>query len=767
VGSVFARGSLFELAIGSASPSVSYEASVALTELDTGRAIGRFDQAAPAEVGVLEGVLYAIGRADTKIGGYRITRLLDAVAVGETILPVENCLDWQDSGKIVVGGVVYRYAHRGPGSFHGITHIKNGETIVGVKKAHARNTPIMDLGNPFNAIERVRRAMLVETAESDDLNVVGRNLGVKRYIFPMTDAIYRAAVSTIAYNPRATILGLELALDALVGRENYEIVEDLVRYPCTVWIIFSDSVLKTTTATGHAYLSDTENPLALNDVYDYAPLTRLPPARARGLGARWRPMMFDQSWGDNKRPSELLVVDYDGDTGTTVWRWDGTLVENTAVTPGPDYVTIEDLDNAKNGGYICDLRSDQTGVNDKFSLLCRFMIDSSSTLTSQAHQWMGRVQDGIRNIGWGVASGYLGLTSGGNLIGTGTAIALDTWYEVQLERKGNMIRLWINGALTEERDLTEFATNAPTTAYALIGCYSTTVDDIKVLVAQVAVNHVCATDLASIRGTMDLSTVGGAYYNIELTSGDKFDSGDLGHNIRIFNSAVNAYGGNSDGTYRISRVVSDVLVEVTGKDVEIAGANVSTDHPTRVTIPANINVFRFPDDLGKQLILSESALGNDGVYVIKDLLQIDTLKNLATDFDTPIPECTNVCEVEAATFVTEPSLVYRVDPNFDTETVDGMLDQAADYIEDPDPRLSFRQDLVALHAHSNKAMEVLYSQVLSAQVLLDSDVLISALGTDPETYDYYPFYLTDALSFIRGYLDELTAAGVIAEYLTR
>ena len=61
--------------------------------------------------------------------------------------------------------------------------------------------------------------------------------------------------------------------------------------------------------------------------------------------------------------------------------------------------------------------------------------------------------------------------------------------------------------------------------------------------------------------------------------------------------------------------------------------------------------------------------------------------------------------------------------------------------------------------------DVWYSEVLSALVLLDFSIENAIVQFLPEVlWQYYPFYLSDPLGFIRAYLDDITAAGVIPEY---
>ncbi len=64
-----------------------------------------------------------------------------------------------------------------------------------------------------------------------------------------------------------------------------------------------------------------------------------------------------------------------------------------------------------------------------------------------------------------------------------------------------------------------------------------------------------------------------------------------------------------------------------------------------------------------------------------------------------------------------------------------------------------------------RVLEIFQTKVLSAQILEDTTVANSVIQTLPTVlYDRYPFYLADPLGLARTFLDELTVAGVIADY---
>jgi len=221
-------------------------------------------------------------------------------------------------------------------------------------------------------------------------------------------------------------------------------------------------------------------------------------------------------------------------------------------------------------------------------------------------------------------------------------------------------------------------------------------------------------------------------------------------------AVTNGQGGNNDGIWEIQTVNGNTSVEVQGK-INAAGATVEAINPTRIEVDPDGQQFRYPDDLGKVVVISGSSQGNDGSYVISDLFDPYTLVNLAS-FDTPIPQTTNICEVTAATFVTETGLDWRLNPSFVDETpIETESSDAGSFIG---TTLTLREAV----PHPT-VLQVAYSQVLSALVLLNFSVKNGIVQTIPTVlWEYYPFYLSDPLGYIRAYLDDITAAGVIPEY---
>jgi len=781
---VDALGLLLEMSSGGSTPEIIYSATGLLAETHEAVGMGRFDDVAPGEMGWLSAVLEAIGEADNKIGGYRESRLMDPVNVGEDIFPVENAQDWEPTGRVAIDGVVYTYTSRGPGRLSGITHIYHGDVVRGARKLHYRDAPVLDLQNPYNAIQLLRRAFLVGTAEGDDLNAVGRNLGVFRYAFLGDDEVYRAIVQALAYNPRGTMHGIRLALDAMVGAGKYELVEDLVRHPCTLYVKLIAALLIQGKAIGHAYLQNaSESPLMVLGGVNQIPMVALPCDRGVQETAFWRDMRFLHEF-KNVRPSAVLEVDYEGDLGTALWFYPGSN-ENANVTPGADYVTITDNDPADDLiHYRIRTRPDRFGDEQGWKVSMLFCIPAGYCTNADPNQWGMRMNDGWKEVDCGVwvDGGNFYLTLVDNFAPTGdqTSINRDTWYEVTLEKRvvsrgtipwGGLdtpqheIVLSLNGREVSRRPYWLFMDipggEDPFASFGSFPGLIGPMSNIRGYVKHVGLQVEARQDFVDGMFLGDVGSVGPTV--LSNAPALTFEADDIGKRvITKWSGVANAYGGNNNGVWTIHSRTSATEVVLWG-EIQ-TGASVDTGHPKRIVVPFSTAAFTFPDDLGKKIVVTNSVHGNNGTYTIEKLLQMGTELDLATEFNTLLREKTNLCEVvEAVAFVTEGGLEFHLEPNFDAEVGVYFILSAASNVE-AGPVLQVRGEFWEGGA-INPSVYVGYSRVLTAQVLLESTPVVEKISDVPLVYNWYPFYLTDPLGFIRDYLDELTAAGVIAEYL--
>ncbi|RYF03255.1 MAG: hypothetical protein EOO77_31365, partial [Oxalobacteraceae bacterium] len=206
---------------------------------------------------ILQGVTQAAGEALNTFGGLRSTRLSRASAKGDEIVHVERTAGLPDSGKVAIDGIPYSYGSVSDGVLSKIAFTHGGNPVSGTAAAHKRGTQVIDLSGQYSGLDLVKRALFVDTAEGEYLSALGRNLGVLRIPALSDDDQFRELIKVLAYNPRGTIYGLILLLDALIGRDNYRITEDLITRPCEVTVTLPGALFLDAIAAGKAYLSGT------------------------------------------------------------------------------------------------------------------------------------------------------------------------------------------------------------------------------------------------------------------------------------------------------------------------------------------------------------------------------------------------------------------------------------------------------------------------------------------------------------------------------
>ena len=707
------------------------------------------------DLGMIEAITGLFGEELTEVGGFRMTRLAAAVAATDVSFPVESTLDWADIGRISVDGVPYNYSAKTLTTLTGIEHVAAGATVAGAAADHRDESAVVDLSREWSGLDLLRRAFLVDYAEGDDLNALGRNLGVNRLPLFTNDDDFRSVIKAVAYNPRGTVLGLELAMEAILGAGNYEVYEDLIQFPCTVFLRVNLAAFVGDTEIGKAFLSpadwdevsgaqDTlvvgETPLAVGSVV------------LKDLNE-----LFDFR---NDKPSAVTMAPWPGETPITPWTYQGGEAEGAAVTQVPGSHT--EFSSAVNTVYYQMSDVDGARLTDKSNANVSVLLNIPSTATiggANREQCMLSLEDGTRSIQWGVLSGVgsnyiVGLFDAGGWLGTALSISGDVYHEITLIKNGDVdAELWIDGLLITRVAHNQFDASANHRAeFGIL----VTAAGLDIEYKQLGAYWYTVTDYWATRGTN-----GG----VNVANPTRFDdslgfltAGDVGKYLTVDrgSATTNPQGGYNSGHFLIDSYVSPGVVELAGP-VRAAGATISS--LVRITVELE-EEFTYPDDLGKQIVLSGSSLGNDGAYTIGSLIEPGTLVNFAS-YATPITGAkTNICEISGGALAEESGLDYQLLPVFVTEAV-GILWVLSDASSFSGPTITLRSGMWI----NDLVMETRYTNVLSAQLLTDSNIdnTITTVGP-PVEWGYYPFYLADPLAVVTGYVDDLTAAGVIPEF---
>jgi len=714
----------------------------------------------PYPVGLLEAVSSAIGDSDNEIGGFYQTRLTSSVIAGTTTFPVESTYGFPESGKIGLQGVTYRYTGKTLTSFTGVGFLLNGSLVNGAAKLHREEATVVDLNKIRSSIELVRGSMLVDFAEGEDLNALGRNLGVNRLPFLKSDDVFRDIVKYLAYNPRGTLFGIELALTGLVGEGNFEVYENLQQYPCTVFIKLLGAATTEDFPYGKAYLEGPE--------YHPAASTTTVPIDDEpvGRGCIGSVRLKDEdhtTFCEIAYPTADVIEEYPGDTGTQLWVLNGT-----GVFEGVDVILTGQSIEIKSPPVDTNIYGHNFRVQPEsdaeFSILASC---PTGTPSDSAVNTTMVLDDGERAIIMGIYASsvnawQVGFISGGSwIVGYADAFLKGTWHEFTIKKHGrDDVELWIDGHLMQMVSYSSCMVTSGSESVAF-GHHSPS-----------ATNNLRVKHAAFFARTLtSYWNARGANASVSGTSPQRFDTnsglmlaGDVGKQMRVIGSGVtNPDGGNNNGDWIVDNYVDTDNVDLVGR--QHYGATVQAAFPTRIAVPSATKQFQFPDDLGKLIILEGSVLGNNGTFIIETLLDFGYLTDLAAGA-TPIPAKTNVCEVRNVSppggypsFTTESGLNWKLAPNFINEaSLDWELAEAGSR---SGTALTLRQALPIFPV----VLEVRYSLVLTAQLLLDNNVLNDLLQEVPDLiYQYYPLYLANPLGFVRQYLDDITAAGIIPDY---
>jgi len=701
------------------------------------------------DLGVLEALTGVMGEANNGLAGLRMTRLTAVAAQGDTSFLVESTLDWEDSGLVSLDGVKYAYTGKTISSLTGITHIQAGASIAGAATDHRDDSVVVDITRAYSALDLLRRALLVDYAEGADLYALGRNIGVSRLPMFSDDDQFREVIKALAYNPKGTVYGLELALEALVGAGNYEIYEDRVLYPGRVFIRISSTYFESDTPAGKAYLGDLETV----EVDAGLGSVTLGAAPLRVNRIKTHPLQAD--FDLRSQIPSAASAEFPEGTTSYPWTYAGSEAEGTAVANNPGLYT----GFISTGGTVYYEVSDADGAAlssgfGKFSMRALIAIPTGAALGTGAAQLQWGAANGARKVRTSIIQGTTGatfkvaLTDGSSVLGSAVELDRDEFHDIAVISDGTIAELWVNGSLEESQAVTAFAVDSG--HYADFGCLSG-LSTLGFFVKEISVAFNNLEDFWAYYGTAGtVATANPTQFDDNLGT-PELGAGDVGKAICITDSAItNAQGGNNNGRFVVATYVSPGIVTLEGP-LRPDYADVTTS--SRVVID-DADAFQFPDDLGKTIVLSGSSLGNDGSYTIDKLLEPETLVDLES-FASPVAQKTNVCEVTVSTLAVEQDLAYRLDPAFATESgLDWVLSDAGSLAGAVG---TLRESLWG----SGIWLDVQHTDVLSAQAAhsaAENEVLTAG---PPATYELYPFYLSDILEFVEAYLDDLTVAGVI------
>lgn len=191
-----------------------------------------------AQSGLWRALIDAIlGQADA-YAGQSITELTAPLAEDElATMNVASTIrfgvntDGTNVALLLVGGEIILATGRTLTSFTTLT--RGVQTTR--PRLHPPGTLVYDLTRNRTAIDLVRRGLFVGTARTEDLDVIGRNLGLHKCP-GLDEETWRALIQVMAYLPNQPIDAFKRVLDVFPGIGNYTIFEELITNPAQVFV---------------------------------------------------------------------------------------------------------------------------------------------------------------------------------------------------------------------------------------------------------------------------------------------------------------------------------------------------------------------------------------------------------------------------------------------------------------------------------------------------------------------------------------------------
>ena len=215
--------------------------------------------ATSAQPSLFAALTSALAEGLNLMGGVPLSRLTAKASAGDATLQVERTAALPAPGTVEVDGVTYAYASLDPaGSLGGISVTRGGAQVAGVQATHLAGAQVAYTSGPVSDVATLRDSFFLDTAVGPDLTALGRNLGVLHSPAVSGDDQYRAIIKAVAYGPKTSLYGIQLALDAILGAGNYTLAEDPVGAPCQVQIALSYASVADTSGVGVAYIGGTQ-----------------------------------------------------------------------------------------------------------------------------------------------------------------------------------------------------------------------------------------------------------------------------------------------------------------------------------------------------------------------------------------------------------------------------------------------------------------------------------------------------------------------------
>lgn len=595
---------------------------------------------------------------------------------------------------------------------------------------HPALTEVTEASQSYSALDKLRRALLIDYATEEELDRIGRTVAVSRGS-GVSDAIYRSVIKALAYAAKGTEICLELVLDAIFPAGGYTIYEDRINVPNTVFLLLP-TLDPGQDFEGRTFISSEEPQTATATTtvdIDHVPITV--------VGITLDPVVL-----------ELLMASLPS-VDSVPWTY-----VNQGTTEGVIFSinAANQLAHDQNNGDALGGHYERVEAELALALPPNYgdqeilwsvgvWFQAVAVTTTNNHPWMLAVTDGAREYALiaDTADVSLGQTDDTTVQAGTVGLSTGAWYHFQLRRRGDQI----DGILRSEtggllQRLTEPVASfaAAATNKVAFGYWNNAgVQNWQALWDQLSATINVPRNFWNLYS--ETGTLSAANSNLTDAS-NPFVAGDDDKQIRVY-SANN----KNDGVWQAAYVAAGTMT-LSG----IPGtARLYTPDPAT---PAESYVildepyFRSAD-VTKTITISGSA-SNNGDFPVTAWVDDRTVEVDATALTIGFVAESGadwVFRTNAGDFTAESNVTYEL---IDAGSVAS-------------------QTLTARQAWPNaaQALTVDYTAVLSAQ-LMEGETVANEGSGGAEPGIFYPFYLWDVEQWIRDLMDEITAAGVIPEF---
>lgn len=686
---------------------------------------------------------YAAGEQINLFAGVRLTRLAQAAALGDTELVVERSLGMDAKGVVVVDNITYSYGSVRDGALSDLAVATPQGTLCGVQAAHALNAVVTDATRDYSALDAVRRSFFVSTAQGADLAVLGRILGVPWAAAIPDDDSYRQVIQAVAYSPRTTRLALTQALDAIVGPGNYVLSEDPTE-PATVFCYIDGADLLGEVPEGKTYLSGEVQAVAANGALTL-PGPALSVQAVHLAQSRW--------WAQLKElPSTVKVTDPASFTDTPLsYVGDETTVKAYVVGPGTSAWQLTGQGYYSHHAGLTDAATFDAGV--------QLVVPDAGKLSASDGRSFGlMVRTETLAFGAGlvlVAPGILGVGlanlagSGALYAGVAAQVPQNSPFELHICRNQvGDVSLVLDGKKVQSLPAAMFAQASTEVPPGLaVGAFVATPGQGAILAMGLSAQS--PEDFLSLSDTVTVVAPDTVQFQQPLDPAN-----DPGRTLRVVQGGGSqTTKGQARGLYTIAAVsASGNTATLTGPDLGPVSVSGTTLTCTQVVAPLS-----YPDDLGRQIVLSGSAAGNDATYTIVALIADDGVTKLCGPKSGPVP--VRAAVLDRAVEEPEAALSATLLPNLGSGQAQVVVSGATTLpdLTGATVTLTPRTPL----PFSDVPYVALTDTVLSAQVF-DGVGPINHLidAGPPATFVIWPFYINDPTNVVSTYLKDMVAAGV-------